>query len=175
MLTASLILLAFLIASPSIAFFVLYRLEKERKWKLEQEQLRLESEYFKKYNLLVKEKLLRANIFLREMALEFSLIFPTIDWSVKISSENFYNKYRALWSKVSEVQVIADLYAPSIKELVEELDQLTLCYWRYLYKVLVTEESIDCSSPNYLEAEKYSQVIPTKIDDIRQKIEEIAY
>lgn len=175
MLTAFSIYVTLFISATLTGFLVLKKLEGVRKWELELEELRLASENFKRDNLLVKEKLVHFNIFLREMALDFSLIFLTIDCSAKMSQHDFYSKYRAKWAKVSEVQMIADFYAPPIRELAEELDKLTLCYWRYLYKVLVAEQNIDRSSPDYLEAEKYSQIVPAKINDIRQKIKEIAY
>lgn len=175
MLTAFLMCVTFLISATSTGFFILNRLEVKQEGELDREKLRLESENFKRDRLLVKEKLISFNIFLREMALDFSLIFPTVDCSAKMSHDAFYNKYRALWAKVSEVQMIADFYAPSIRKLAEELDELTISYWKHLHKVLVIEESIDLSSLDYLEAEKYSQIIPTKINDIRQKIKEVAY
>lgn len=174
MLTTSLICLTFLISTTSTGFLILNRLEVKQERELEQEELLLEKENFKRKNLLVKQKLLRFNVFLREMELDFALIFPTINCSAKMSYDGFYSKYRTKWDKVSEVQTIADFYAPAIKELAEELNELTICYWRCLHKVLVAEENIDRSSPDYLEAEKYSQIISMKINDIRRKIKEIA-
>lgn len=175
MLTAFSMYITFLISAIPTGLIILNRLEVKRERELEQEELYLQSENFKRDRLLVKEKLIRFNIFLREMALDFALIFPSVDCSAKMSQDDFYAKYRARWAKVSEVQMIADFYAPSIRELAADLDELTLCYWKHLHRMLVIEENIDRSSPDYLEAEKYSQIVPAKINDIRQKIKEIAY
>ena len=61
-----------------------------------------------------------------------------------------------------------------IREFAEDLDKLTLCYWKCFYRVLVLEEC-DLTTLNYLEAVKYSQIIHTQIDSIRQKVEEVIY
>ncbi len=175
MLTVFFAYLMFLISAILTGFFVVNRVEAKPEQELEQYQLLLESESFKRRNLLVQEKIVRANIFLKKMSLEFSLIFPTIDWSVKMSSENFYNEYLIVWNQVGEVQMLADLYVPSIREFVEELNKLTLCYWKCLYKVLVLEEECDRTTPDYLEAVKYSQIVPAKIDNIRQEVEKVIY
>jgi len=172
MVTVFLVFLTLLISVTSTGFFVLRMTEIKQERELEQYKLHLESENIKKHNLLVKEKLIRFNIFLQEMSSDFSLIFPTINCSAKMSSGDFYNKYKPLWSKVSEVQLIADFYAPRVKESTQDLDELTIDYWRYLYKVLVTESGRR-TSPDCLEAEKYSQIVPAKINEIRQKINEI--
>lgn len=145
------IYLTLLISATSTGFFILKTLEIKQERELEQFKLQLEAASNESYNQRVREKLINFNRLLQEMALDFSLIFPTIDCSAKMSQDNFYNKYRALWAKVSEVQMITNFYAPSIRELAEDLDKLTICYWKHLHKVLVIEESIDRSSPDYLE------------------------
>lgn len=172
MVTVFFICLTLLISATSTGFFILRTLEKEQERELEQFLLQLEAANNESYNQKVREKLINFNRLLQEMALDFSLIFPTIDWLTKMTSNNFYNKYQPLWSKVSEVQLIADFYVPSIKESTQDLDELTTDYWRYLYRALVTEEG-DRTLPDCLEAEKYHQIIPAKVDDIRQKIKEI--
>jgi hypothetical protein len=175
MLTAFLsIYLTFLILGIPTGFFILNQLERKREIELEQFKLQLESENIKNHNLLVREKLISFNRFLQEMALDFSLLFPTIDCSTKISPNAFDNKYQPLWNKISEIQLIADFYVPSIQEPAQELDKLATEYWQHLYKALVIEEG-DRTSPDYLEAQKYAHIISTKIDNIRQKIREIVF
>ena len=166
------IYLTLLISATSTGFFILKTLEIKQERELEQLKMQLEAASNESYNQRVREKLINFNRLLQEMALDFSLIFPTIDCSTKMSPDDFSNKYQPLWSKVSEIQLIADFYVLSIKEFTQDLDELLADYWRYLYKALVTEEG-DRTSLDYLEAEKYAQIVPAKIDDIRQKIKEI--
>ena len=173
MVTLFSIYLTLLIFGTSTGFFILRTLEKEQERELEQLKMQLEAANNESYNQRVKEKLIKFNRLLQAMALDFSLIFATIDCSAEMSPVDFYNKYRPLWAKVSEVQMIADFYVPSIKESIQDLDKLTSDYWQYLYKALVIEG--DRISLDYLEAEKYYQIILAKIDDIRQKIKEIVY
>lgn len=170
MLTAfSSIYLTFLILGIPTGFFILNRLERKREIEIEQFKRQLEAESIKSRKLLIAEKLIVFTRFLQEMTLDFSLLFPKIDCSTKMSSNDFYNKYQPLWNKISEIQLIADFYVPSIQEPVQELDKLATEYWQHLYKALVAEEG-DHTSPDYLEAQKYAQIIPIKIDNIRQKI-----
>ncbi len=174
MFTVFLVFLTLLIFATSTGLFILKMLEIKQERELEQLKIQLEAESNKKHSLLIKEKLITFNIFLQEIARDFSLIFPTINWSERISSDDFSDKYKPLWSKVGEVQLIADFYVPSIKDLSQDLEQLTTEYWRYLYKALVTEEG-ERTSPDCLEVEKYSQLVPSKINDISQKIREIGH
>ena len=174
MITVFSIYLTLLIYATSTGFFILKKLEIKQERELEQLKMQLEAASNESYNQRVRQKLINFNRLLQEMALDFSLIFPTIDCSAKMTSKNFYNKYQPRWSKVSEVQLIADFYVPRVKEFTQDLDELTTDYWRYLYKALVTEEG-DRTTPNYLEAVKCSQIIPAQIDSIRQKVEEAIY
>lgn len=174
MLTVFFICLTLLISAPATGFFVLKTFEIKQAKELEQEKLRLEAENIKKHHLLLREKLIRFNRFLQEVSVDFALLFPTIDCSAKISYNDFCKKYRSLWNKISEIQLIADFYVPSIQKSTQELDKLAIDYWQYLYKALIVEEG-DRTSPDYLKAQRYSQLIPSKIDDIRQKIKEMVY
>ncbi|PSB26529.1 hypothetical protein [Chlorogloea sp. CCALA 695] len=171
MITVFFIGLTLLISATSTGFFILKTLEKEQARELEQLKMQLEAENNERYQQGVKQKLINCNRLLQTMALDFSLIFATIDCSAEMSPDDFYNKCKPLWDKVTEVQLIADFYVPSIKKSIQNLAELLADYWRYLYKALVIEG--DRTSLDYLEAEKYYQIILAKIDDIRQKIKEI--
>ena len=171
MVTLFSIYLTLLIFGTSTGFFILKTLEVKQARELEQLKMQLEAANNESYDLLVKEKLIKFNRLLQAMALDFSLIFATIDCSAEMSPDDFYNKCKPLWDKVTEVQLIADFYIPRVKKSIQDLDELTTDYWRYLYKALVIEG--DRTSLDYLEAEKYYKIILAKIDDIRQKIKEI--
>ncbi len=183
MVTVFLICLTLLIFATSTGFLILRMFEIKHEKELEQFTLQLQTENNQIHNQKVREKLIKFLSFLEEMALDFSLIFPSIDFSAKMSQDDFCNRYLPLWNKVGEIQLVADFYVPSIKELTQELDGLTTDYWRYLHKILVIREG-DCfqhcaprnrTSPDYLEAEKYAQIVPAKINDIKQKIRERTY
>lgn len=152
--------------------------QRNQRFELRKESLRIEFETSEKRAWLMREKLEKAHIILSEISREFSLTFLTIDWSAKMLPVDFHDKYRILCSKAAEVQMIVDLYAPSISESVEELYGLMNCYWGYFHVVLVIEqkgEKVDHTTPSYLESVKYSQKIPSKVYDIRCQIGKIAY
>lgn len=89
----------------------------------------------------------------------------------------YHNKYRELCTKADELKMIVNLYVPSMIESVEELIGLMNCYWGYFHIVLTIEEKgekVDHTTPSYLEAVKYSQMIPSKAYAIEQKIGEMA-
>lgn len=71
--------------------------------------------------------------------------------------------------------MIVDFYAPSISEPVEDLYGSMNCYWGYFHVVLVIEEKVDHTTSSYLEAVKYSHMIPFKVYALKQKIVEIAH
>lgn len=145
--------------------------------KLELEKLRIESEKSKKRSDLIQEKLERSLIILSELSREFSLTCLTIDWSAKMLPLEYHNKYRELCTKADELKMIVNLYVPSTIESVEELIGLMNCYWGYFHIVLTIEakgEKVDHTTPSYLEAVKYSQMIPSKAYAIEQKIGEMA-
>lgn len=159
-------------------FFALRVVKSNQSADLKKEIIRIQSERFNKRTDLIKEKLEKAHLVLSKIAQEFSLTFLTIDWSAKMPPIDFHNKYRDLCDKAAEVQMIADFYAPSISESVKELYGLMNCYWGYFHVVLVIEEKgekVDHTTPSYLEAVKYSQMIPSKVYDIKQKIVEVAH
>ena len=159
-------------------FFALRVVKSNQSSELKKEMLRIESERHNKDSDLIKEKLEKAHLILSKIAQEFSTTFLTIDWSAKMPPTDFHNKYRDLCDKAAEVQMIVDFYAPSISESVEELYGLMNCYWGYFHVVLVIEEKgekVDHTTPSYLEALKYSQMIPSKVYALKQKIVEIAH
>ena len=152
--------------------------QRNQRFELRKESLRIEYETSNKRTELIREKLEKAHIILSEISREFSLTFLTIDWSAKMLPTEFHNKYRDLCSKVDEVQMIVDLYAPSIGASVEDLYGLMNCYWGHFHVVLVIEEKgekVDATTPCYLEAVRYSKMIPSKACKIQRKIEEIAH
>ncbi len=156
-------------------FFALRVVKSNQSSELKKEMLRIESERHNTNTDLIKEKLEKAHLILSKIAQEFSTTFLTIDWSARMPPIDFHNKYRDLCDKAAEVQMIVDFYAPSISEPVEELYGLMNCYWGYFHVVLVIEEKVDHTTPSYLEALKYSQMIPAKVYALKQKIVEIAH
>lgn len=152
--------------------------QRNQRFELKKESLRLEFEASREYANFIRKKLDKAYITLSEISREFSLTFLTIDWSAKMPPDDFHNKYRDLCAKAAEVQMTVDFYAPSIRESVEELYGLMNCYWGYFHVVLVIEEKgekVDHTTPSYLEAVKYSQMIPSKVCNIQRKIREMAH
>lgn len=152
--------------------------QRNQRFELRKESLRLEFETSREYAGLIREKLEKAHIVFSEISREFSLTFLTIDWSAKMPPVHFHNKYRDLCDKTAEVQMIIDFYAPSVRESVEELYGLMNCYWGYFHVVLVIEEKgekVDHTTPSCLEAVKCSQMIPSKVYGIQRKIGEMAY
>lgn len=152
--------------------------QRNQRFELRKENSRLEFETSRERADLIREKLEKSHIILSEISREFSLTFLTIDWSAKMPPIDFHNKYRDLCAKADEVQMIVDFYAPSVRESVEELYGLMNCYWGYFHVVLVIEEKgekVDHTTPSYLEAVRYSQMIPAKVYDIQRKIREIAH
>lgn len=149
-----------------------------QRFELRKESSRLEFETSRERTDLTREKLEKSHIILSEISREFSLTFLTIDWSAKMPPIDFHNKYRDLCAKAGEVQMIVDFYAPSARESVEELYGLMNCYWGNFHIVLVNEEKgekVGLETPTYLEAVKYSQMIPSKVYDIQRKIRKIAH
>ena len=152
--------------------------QRNQRFELRKENSRLEFETSRERDDLIREKLEKSHIILSEISREFSLTFLTIDWSAKMPPIDFHNKYRDLCAKADEVQMIVDFYAPSVRESVEELYGLMNCYWGYFHVVLLIEEKgekVDHTTPSYLEAVRYSQMIPAKVYDIQRKIREIAH
>lgn len=149
--------------------------QRNQHFEARKEVLRIKYEASNQRSELIREKLEKAHIILSEISREFSLTFMTIDWSDKMSPANFHKKYRDLCSKAAEVQMIADFYAPSISESVEELYGLMNCYWGYFHVVLVIDqkgEKVDHTTPSYKEAANYSRRIPSKVYEIKQNIGE---
>jgi hypothetical protein len=152
--------------------------QRNQRFEFRKESLRIEHETSNKRSDLIREKLEKAHTILSEISREFSLTFLTIDWSAKMPPVDFHNKYRDLCSKAAEVQMIVDFYAPSVSESVEDLYGLMNHYWGYFHIVLVIEEKgekVDHTTPSYLEAVKYSKMIPSKVYEIKQKVGEIAH
>lgn len=152
--------------------------QRKQRFELRKENAKLEFDASHEYAELLRQKLEKLHITLSEISREFSLAFLTIDWSAKMPSIDFHNKYRDLCFKVDEVQMIVDFYAPSISEAVEELYGLMNCYWGYFHVVLVIEEKgekVDHTTPTYLEAVKYSKMVPSKAYEIQRKIREVAH
>ncbi len=148
----------------------------EFKCYFDEEKLRkyLASETAKKREREAKEKLIRAKSILQSIAQEFSIIYSTIDWIDELSPVDFQQRYQDLWSKSNEAQMLIAFYAPTLKETADSLDEVSSIYWRKLYAVLVVEQ-VERTTPNYLEVVEYLQMIPTQIQDIRQKVKELTY
>jgi hypothetical protein len=152
--------------------------QRSQRFELRKENSRLESETSRERSDLVREKLEKSHVILSEISREFSLTFLTIDYSAKMPHIDFHNKYRDLCAKAEQVQMIVDFYAPSVRESVEELYRLMNFYWGYFHLVLIiieNGEEVDHKTPSYLEAVKYSQMIPGKAYEIQRQIREIAH
>jgi hypothetical protein len=151
---------------------------RNQDFELDKEKFRLEFEKFHERDSLTRKKLEKAHIILSEISREFSLTFLTIDWSAKMTPNDFNNKYRDLCAKVDEIQMIVDYYTPAITDSVKELYGLMNHYWGNFHSVLIMEEAgekVDHTTPSYKEAFNYSRMIPSKVHDIQKKIAEIAH
>lgn len=153
--------------------FLLLKIVEIRNW-YEEEKLKvqLSLETAKKREREAKEKLHRAKSILQRVAQEFSIISSTIDRVEGLSPAEFQSRHQDLWDKTAEAQMLLAFYAPTLTELMEQLDNLLSDYWRNLYWVLVGEKIARTAQDN-LEVVERSQLIIARISSIRQKVAEL--
>lgn len=153
-------------------FLLLKIVELKNGYEEKKLKVQLSLEAAKKRELQTKEKLHRAKIILQRIEQEFRVISSIIGWLDGLSPVDFQSRYQDLQDKTAEAQMLLAFYAPTLKESVENLDNLLNDYPKKLYSVLVVEK-VERTTPNYLEVVEHSRMIPTQIQDIRQKIGEM--
>lgn len=153
--------------------FLLLKIVEIKNW-YEEEKLKvqLSLETAKKREREAKEKLHRAKSILQRMAQEFSIISSSIDWIDGLSPTDFHSRHQDLRDKTAEAQMLLAFYAPTLKESVENLDNLLNDYWRRLYSVLVGEKN-QRTTQDGSEIIECSQLIVTKISGIRQEVAQL--
>ncbi|ELP2675544.1 hypothetical protein R1U57_004440 [Vibrio parahaemolyticus] len=118
----------------------------------------------------LETKIEKAHVLVSELGREFSLTFLNIDWEANLSMSDYDAKYRILCDKCSRLQMLVDLYVPTLSEEVNDMSENMNMYWGNFRIVLSKTEQ--GKKPDELgnvfeNAVKYSRLVPEQAFSIK--------